>query len=283
VAISLMAARLLAKRRSALHGAVKFMFQPAEEGPGGARPMIQAGILDRPKVDAAFALHMWNDLRVGQIGVRAGPIFASADEWKIVIHGRGGHGAAPHQTVDPVVVASHVVLALQAIVSRKVDPVRSAVVTVGQIQAGNRFNIIPDDAVLVGTVRALEERVRLQVKREITKIACGVAASFGARAEVKYDDGYPPTVNDPQAAALVRAAASEVVGKASAVEQDVSMGAEDMSYVLKEVPGCYFVLGSSNAAKGLDQPHHSARFDFDERALALGIETWLRLAARYLK
>lgn len=282
VAIGLMAARLLAKSRSALAGNVKFMFQPAEEGPGGARPMIEAGILEKPRVDLAFALHMWNDLRVGQIGVRSGPVFSSADEWKITVHGRGGHGAAPHQTIDPVVIASHVVLALQSIVSRKVDPVKSAVVTVGQIQGGNRFNIIPDSAFLVGTVRALEERVRLQVKREITRIASGVAASFGARAEVDYRDGYPVTVNDPEATALVRAAATAVVGKAGAVEQDVTLGAEDMAYVLREVPGCYFMLGSSNAAKGLHHPHHSPRFDFDEASLPIGVETWVRLARRLL-
>lgn len=278
-----MAAKILARRRASLAGSVKFMFQPAEEGPGGARPMIGAGLLEKPRVDAAFALHMWNDLRVGQIGVRRGPVFASADEWRITIRGRGGHGAAPHQTVDPVVVASHVVLALQTIVSRKVDPVKSAVVTVGKIQAGNRFNIIPDDAVLVGTVRALEEKVRLLAKREVGRIAAGVAASLGARAEVEYEDGYPPTVNDPAMTDLVRAAAREVVGARGAVEQNVSLGAEDMSYVLREVPGCYFMLGSSNPARGLDHPHHSARFDFDERALAIGVETWLRIARRYLR
>ncbi len=278
-----MAAKILGKRRASLKGNVKFMFQPAEEGPGGARPMIEAGLLEKPTVDRAFALHMWNDLPVGQVGVRSGPVFASADEWKITIRGRGGHGAAPHQTVDPVVVASHVVLALQSIVSRKVDPIKSAVVTVGKIQSGNRFNIIPDNAELVGTVRALEERVRLSVKSELRKIATGVAASLGAKAEVEYDDGYPPTVNDEGATEQARAAAAEVVGARNAVAQAVSMGAEDMSYVLKEVPGCYWVLGSANAKKGLDHPHHSARFDFDEDALSVGLEVWLRLAAGYLR
>jgi len=282
VASALGTARILAKKRSEIAGNIKFMFQPAEEGPGGARPMIEAGLLKNPKVDYAFALHMWNDLPVGKIGVRPGPVMASADEFVVTICGVGGHGAAPHQTIDPVVVASQVVVACQTIVSRRVDPTKSAVVTFGKIAAGNRFNIIPAEAQLVGTVRALEEDVRVAVKRELHRIIEGVAGALGAKARIEYKDGYPPTVNHPDATAMVRRAAEAVVGRANVVEQDVTLGAEDMSYVLKEVPGCYWFLGSNNRARGLVHPHHSARFDFDEDSLPIGIEIWAKLVEQVL-
>ena len=283
IASALGGARTLAARRKSFAGNIKFMFQPAEEGPGGARPMIDAGLLENPKVDHAFALHMWNDLPVGQVGVRSGPVMASADEWVLTVKGIGGHGAAPHQTVDPVVVASHIVVALQTILSRNVDPVKCAVVTVGQITSGNRFNIIPAEAKLVGTVRALEEGVRLMVKRRIKEIAENIAKGLGATAVLDYDDGYPPTVNDAKACEMVRKAAAAVVGANNVVEQDITLGAEDMSYVLQKVPGCYWFLGSANRKKGLVHPHHSAMFDFDESALPIGSEIWLKLAEQLLK
>ncbi len=284
VASALGAAKLLASRRSRIAGNVKFMFQPAEEGPppGGAMPMIEAGLLKKPRVDYAFALHMWNDLPVGKIGVRSGPVMASADEFIVTVKGVGGHGAAPHQTIDPVVVASHLVVALQTIVSRRVDPTKAAVVTVGKIASGNRFNIIPAEATLVGTVRALEEGVRQLVKGELRKVIDGVTTAFGATATLEYKDGYPPTRNDPEATAMVRRAAEAVVGKGNVVEQDVTLGAEDMSYVLREVPGCYWFLGSNNKSRGLVHPHHSARFDFDEESLPIGVEIWAKLAEQVL-
>ena len=282
VAMALLAAKLLQKRRTSFRGNVKFMFQPAEEGPGGAGPMMDEGLLKGPKVDAAFAIHMWNDLPTGRMGVRSGPVFASADEFTIKVIGRGGHGAAPHQTVDPVAAAAQVVTACQNIVSRKVDPTKSAVVTFGQIHGGTRHNIIPDVVEMTGTVRAFEEPVRKLLQREIPKVAGGVASALGARMEFGYHRGYPPTVNEESMTDLVRDSVREAAGTAAAVEQDVSMGAEDMALVLQEVPGCYFFLGSMNARKGLIHPHHSAQFNFDEDALALGVETWLRLAQRFL-
>jgi amidohydrolase len=283
VATALGAAAVLAGRRDRLAGTIKLMFQPAEEGPGGALPMIEAGILDKPKVDACFAMHMWNDLSVGKIGARPGPVFASADEFTIKILGKGGHGAAPHQVIDPVVVAAHVTLALQTIVSRRTHPLKSAVVTVGQIHGGVRHNIISDNATLNGTCRALEKPVRAMIQKEIRAIAKGVTAALGATAEVEWRDGYPPTVNDPGMTDLVRAAAAEVVGDSNVVAQEITMGAEDMSYVLERVPGCYWLLGSANAKKGLDYPHHSARFDFDEESLPIGVQVWAKIAERFLK
>jgi amidohydrolase len=283
VATALGAATILAGRRDSLAGTIKFMFQPAEEGPGGALPMIEAGILDKPKVDACFAMHMWNDLEVGQIGARPGPVFASADEFTIKIVGKGGHGAAPHQVIDPVVAAAHVTLALQTIVSRKTHPLKSAVVTVGQIHGGVRHNIISDTATLNGTCRALEKPVRAMIQKEIRAIAKGVAGALGAKAEVEWRDGYPPTVNDPKMTELVRGAAAEVVGEDNVVAQEITMGAEDMSYVLERVRGCYWLLGSANPKKGLDYPHHSARFDFDESSLPIGVQVWVKIVERFLK
>jgi amidohydrolase len=279
--MGLIAARILQRRRGALRGNVKFMFQPAEEGPGGAGPMIEAGLLRNPRVDAAFAIHLWNDLPTGKVGVRAGPVMASADEFRIVVVGKGGHGAAPHQTVDPVVAAAQIVTACQNIVSRKVDPVRSAVVTFAQIHGGTRHNIIPDEVELDGTVRAFEDRVRRQLAREIPRVARGVAAALGAGLRFEYRWGYPPTVNDAAMTEVARRAVLDALGDASPVEQDRSMGAEDMSLVLDEVPGCYLFLGSSSRKKGLVHPHHSPRFDFDETALGGGVEVWLRLAERF--
>jgi amidohydrolase len=281
VAMALVAAKLLQKRRASLRGAVKFMFQPAEEGPGGARPMIQEGLLENPRVDAAFATHVWSELPTGKVGVAAGPVFASADEFRMTVVGRGGHGAAPHQTIDPVAVAAQIVTACQTIVSRKLDPTKSGVVTFGQIHGGTRHNIIPDKVELSGTVRAFENSVRRQLARELPKIAKGVASALGARLDFDYRWGYPPTVNDAAMAGVVRGAVREAMGPGAAVEQEASMGAEDMSLVLQEVPGCYFFLGSMNRKKGIIHPHHSARFDLDEAALPWGVEIWLRLAERF--
>ncbi len=282
VAIGLVAARILQERRASLRGNVKFMFQPAEEGPGGAGPMIRAGVLRNPRVDAAFALHLWNNLPTGKVGVRPGAVFASMDEFRMTVTGKGGHGGAPHQTIDPVVAAAHVVVACQSIVSRRIDPVRGAVVTFGQIHGGTRLNVIPDEVVLEGTARAFEGPVRRQLLREIPKVSRGIASSFGAKVRFEAQKGYPPTVNDPGMTEMARGAVREALGPRAPVEQARSMGAEDMSLVLREVPGCYLFLGSMNPRKGLANPHHSARFNFDEDALAGGVEIWLRLASRFL-
>jgi amidohydrolase len=282
VAMALTAAGILQGRRASLRGNVKFMFQPAEEGPGGAGPMIEAGVLRNPGVDAAFALHLWNDLPTGRIGVRPGPVFASMDEFRLAVVGKGGHGGAPHQTVDPVLAAAQIVVACQSIVSRRIDPVQGAVVTFGTIHGGTRLNVIPDEVVLEGTARAFEGPVRRQLLREIPRVARGVASSMGAKVRFEVQHGYPSTVNDPGMTRLVREAVREALGPAAAVEQARSMGAEDMALVLREVPGCYFFLGSRNPRKGLTYPHHSAHFDFDEASLPLGVEVWLRLAHRFL-
>ncbi len=278
--MSLIAARILQGRRKDLAGTVKFMFQPAEEGPGGAAPMMADGLLKGPVVDAAFAIHVWNDLNTGDAGIRNGPVFAAADEFTIRVTGRGGHGAAPHQTADPIVAAAQIVTAAQTLVSRRLPPWKSAVLTFGQIHGGTRHNIIPGEVVLNGTIRTFEEPVRRRIHRELASLASGVARGLGVAADCRVHRGYPPTVNDPGMSDRVRTVAREAGLRV--VAQDPSMGAEDMSLVLQEVPGCYLFLGTHDPAKGARRNNHAARFDIDERALSLGADLWVRLAAHFL-
>ena len=258
------------------------MFQPAEEGPGGAAPMIKAGLLKNPKVDAAMALHMWNHLPVGQLGVRSGAVFSAVDTFAVKVRGIGGHGAAPHQTVDPIVAAAHIVTSLQPVISRRMDPLHSAVVTIGKIAGGTRFNIIPDEVVLEGTVRSFRKDVRKKLRSEIERVCKSVAKAHGAKAIMRYEHLYPATVNDVGMTDLAGKVGADVVGARKVVPQELTMGSEDMSYVLEEVPGCYVMLGSRNPKKGFVNPHHSPRFNFDEDALPVGVEFIVRAAERYL-
>ncbi len=275
--------RLLLDQRDRFAGTVKVLFQPAEElPPGGAKPMIEAGVLEDPKVDAAFGMHLAQEQPLGVIGVRAGATMAAADRFIVHIKGKGGHGARPQSTVDPIVVGAQIVVALQTIVGREVDPTKAAVVTVGAFQGGEAFNVIPDTAELRGTVRTFDPEVRQQIAERIQALVTGIATSMRAEATVEYRYGYPATVNDPEMAELVRAAAAEVVGPDRVIEPPQTMGAEDMSYFLEKVPGCYYIVGSRNPDKGLVWGHHHPRFDFDEDALANGIETLVTTTLRYL-
>ncbi|MCL4234979.1 MAG: amidohydrolase [Deltaproteobacteria bacterium] len=274
-------ARYLASRRASLPGRVKLLFQPAEEGPGGAKPMIDEGALDEPRVDAVVGLHLWNEFPVGTLGTHAGPVLASADEFVFTVVGRGGHGALPHQTVDAVVVAAHVVTALQTLVARNVDPTQPAVVTIGQINGGSNFNIIAQEVELRGTVRTLDPTLRGEMKGRIEALAGGVCRAMGATYRYEWTDHYPVTVNDAAMSALVQECAADLLGADRIITQGVTMGAEDMSYFLQARPGCFFFLGSANPAKGLDKPHHHPEFDFDEDALPLGVEMFARVADRY--
>ncbi|MDP9355410.1 MAG: M20 family metallopeptidase [Chloroflexota bacterium] len=275
--------RLLLDQRDRFAGTVKVLFQPAEElPPGGAKPMIEAGVLEDPKVDAAFGMHLAQEQPLGVIGVRAGATMAAADRFIVHIKGKGGHGARPQSTVDPIVVGAQIVVALQTIVGREVDPTKAAVVTVGAFQGGEAFNVIPDTAELRGTVRTFDPEVRQQIAERIQALVTGIATSMRAEATVEYRYGYPATVNDPEMAELVRAAAAEVVGPDRVIEPPQTMGAEDMSYFLEKVPGCYYIVGSRNPDKGLVWGHHHPRFDFDEEALANGIETLVTTTLRYL-
>ena len=283
VSMGLGVARILATRREHLAGTVKFVFQPAEEGPGGALPMIEAGVLHDPEVDYCLGLHLWNELPVGRVGVLDGPIMASSDEFVITIRGRGGHGAQPQRVVDPVVTAAHVIVALQTIASRRVDPLQSVVVTVGAIHGGQAPNIVPERIEMRGTVRAMDPELRERLPEMLEELVRGVTSAMGATYELDYARGYPVVVNDIALSDLVRSCARDVLRTDGRVVPCQTMGSEDMAFFLRAVPGCFFFLGSANPERGLHHPHHSPRFDFDEQAMPLGVEIMVRAVEAALR
>jgi len=280
VAIGLEVARRL--HAAYLPGRVKFAFQPAEEISNGAAAMIADGVLDQPKVDAAFGIHLWNDLPAGTIGLMPGAVMASADEFEITVLGRGGHAAAPHQTIDPVLIAAHVVTGLQAIVSRRRDPFEEGVVSVTQMNAGHAFNVIPGRADLRGTVRTFGGKFYDDAPQLLKDTAQGIAAAFGATAEVRYRRLSKPLVNDEGMTALMRSVGEEIVGKERVVDGVRTMGGEDMSFFLAKVPGAFAFVGSA-PPRQKGAPHHSPTFDIDEESLVIGAELLSRTAVRYLE
>jgi len=278
--ILLTAARILVRRKATLKGRIKLVFQPAEEGPGGAEPMIAEGVLEDPKVDAAVGLHLWSHLPVGTVGVSPGPFMAAADSFTIKIRGCGGHAAAPQQCVDPVVTAAHLILALQTISSRNVDPFKPVAVSITRVRGGEANNVIPAEVELGGTMRTFEEELRTQVRTRIVDLVDGVCKSFGAEGEFVFDEGYPPLVNDPGMTQLVRGVCEQM--NLTLRDDQRTLGGEDMAYFLREVPGCYFFLGAGNSNTGCDFAHHHPRFDVDEEAFGLGVELFLRIVEAYL-
>jgi amidohydrolase len=280
VAIGLETARRLAA--VALPGTVKIAFQPAEELSGGATAMIDDGVLAAPEVGAALGLHLWNELPVGTIGLMPGPVMASVDEFEITITGTGGHAAMPHLAIDPVLVAAHVVTALQSLVSRRRDPFEAGVVSVTQLSAGHAFNVIPAEAKLLGTVRTFGGRFYEDAPRLVADTARGLAAAFGATAEIRFRRLTGPLVNDPGITDLMSGVAEEIVGKEHVKHGVRTMGGEDMSRFLERVPGCFAFVGSGRA-DGTSASHHSPRFDIEEAALTIGAELLTRTAVRYLE
>ncbi|AGY57402.1 M20 metallopeptidase family protein [Gloeobacter kilaueensis] len=280
VTIALGTAFLLAQHRERLPGTVKFLFQPAEEGPGGALPMIAEGALEAPTVEAMIGLHLWNSLPIGQLGVKAGPSMADTAQFKVTITGKGGHGALPHQTIDAIVVGAQVVSALQTIVARNIDPFEPAVVTVGKFHGGSNFNIIAQTVELEGTVRCFAPELAQVLPARIEQVIAGICQAHGATYELAYRRHYPSVINDERVAALVRSVAEEFLGP-DQVRPETTLGGEDMAFFLQKVPGCYFFLGSANPELGLDKPHHHPCFDFDEGALGLGVELFVRCLERF--
>jgi amidohydrolase len=284
VAIALGTAHYLARHRERFAGTVKFFFQPAEEGPGGAKPMIEAGVLDNPKVGAVIGLHLWNNLPLGTLGVRTGPMMAATELFHCSIQGKGGHGAIPHQTVDSIVVAAQVINAIQTIVSRSVDPLKSAVVTIGQLNAGTALNVIADSAHMSGTVRYFDPDYKDFFNQRLEQVIGGICQSHGATYRLDYRPLYPPVVNDPGITELVRSVALAVSETPAGVTPECqTMGGEDMAFFLESVPGCYFFLGAANAERGLAYPHHHPRFDFDEAALSTGVEIFTRCVEQFCR
>lgn len=275
-------AEILNGLRDQFDGTVKLMFQPAEEGPGGAVAMLNDGILDNPKVDAAIALHVTSGIRPGQITVCPGPACAAADSLFIDIEGKGGHAAMPHTTIDTTVVAAQVLLSLQTIVAREVDPLDSAVVTIGSLHAGSAGNVIPQTARLQGTVRTFTPEVRDLIEQRISELVTGISSAMRADATVSYLRGYPPLVNDVSLTDLVRQTAVDLLGEENTFVAPPIMAGEDFAFVAERVPATMFSLGVSNPERGIIYPPHHPRFDADEDALAVGVRMMATAALRYL-
>ncbi len=272
-AIGLTVAKMLHAHREELAGRVKFVFQPSEEGPnteeiGGAEMMLREGVLESPKVDLCLALHLWNEKPLGWLGIAGGPVMAGAELFTIRIRGRGGHGAVPNLTVDPVVASAQVINGLQSIVSRNVGPLQTAVVSVTSIHGGEAFNVIPQEVEMRGTLRTFDSQVRERVLARFEDIVRGMAQSMGCSAQTEVKKVTPALVNDEDIAERVQDVARAILpGSNLETGGYITMGAEDMAFLQEKVPGCYFFVGSADAERGLNYPHHHPRFDVDEAAL----------------
>ena len=275
MAMLLATAKVLTQKKNLFNGKVRFIFQPAEEGGGGARYMIKDNCLEQ--VDEIYGIHVWNYQPVGEVGVKDGPVMAAADMFDIHIRGIGGHGAAPQGTVDSIIVASHLIQSLQTIVSRNTNPLDSTVVSIGKINGGHNFNIIADEVILSGTARAYTEKNRNLIKSRMHEIILGIEKTYNAKIAFNYKDGYPPTINHIGPTKKVLRAAQKVVGDRAGLPY-LSMGGEDFAYYLQKKPGCFFFVGSAPNEKALfETPHHCSHFDMDEKALLIGSSIYLNL------
>lgn len=283
VACTLGAAMLLTRRRGRLAGAVKFLFQPSEEPGGGAEAMIADGVLRQPSVDAIIALHTYPGLEAGRVGVGQGPLMARADRLHITIRGEGGHAAEPHRTIDPVVIGAAVVLQLQTVVSRSVDPLEAAVVTIGSMQAGSSPYVIPSVCELTGTVRSVTPEVGSEMIRLVRRVTEKTAEAHGASASVEVEQVCPAVVNDPEVTAVLRRAAGRLLGDHAVATARPTMAAEDFGCYLATVPGSFFWLGVAGKADGVAMPWHHPRFDIDEAALGVGAATLAATCLEYLE
>ena len=288
-AIGLTVAKILNEYRDQLKGSVKFCFQPSEEGTngeevGGALMMMRDGVLENPTVERTLSLHLWNDKPLGWIHVASGPVMAGAELFSVKLTGKGGHGAAPDTTIDPVVTAAHITTALQTIASRNVPPLKPVVVSVTSVHAGTAFNIIPQTAEMNGTIRTFDPEVRKLVLERFEQIVTGIANSMGCESEIIIKQVTAPVVNNEDVAASVLQSAQSVFPKTEiAGHSYLTMGAEDMGYMQEKADGCYFFIGSANNEKMLNYNHHHPKFDFDEEALVSGVALMATAAADLLK
>jgi len=283
MAIGLTVAHMLKELSPELRGQIKFVFQPAEEVLGGADRMVKEGVLKDPKPDMALALHVWNERPLGWVGLASGPVMAGADFFDVQITGKGGHGAIPQLSRDPVVAAAVIVLALQSVVARNVSPFDSAVLSVTQVVSGEAYNVIPEKAQLKGTIRAFERSVRDQVMTRIEEVATNTSRAMGCEASIQYLPNTPATVNDPEVTAAVVDVARKLYSSEAVDTTYQSMGSEDMAFILNEVPGCFMLIGSANDAKGLNAGHHHPRFDFDEAVLPRAVALMVSAVVELLK
>ena len=280
-AMLLGAVKVLVGKRDALHGEVRFIFQHAEElNPGGAEELVQAGVLDG--VDMIIGAHLWSALAVGKVGVKAGALMASPDILHITIKGSGGHAAIPHQTIDPIAIAAQFITNLQYIVSRNVDPLQPAVISITRIAGGTTHNVIPGEVELEGTVRTFDPTLRAEMPKRVERILSGITSAHGASYSFEYEHGYRPVVNDEGASELLRRAVVNALGDDVLIEATPTMGGEDFSAYQQRVPGAFFFIGARCEERGIVQPHHHERFDIDERALDFGTRIFVAAALDFL-
>ena len=280
--IGLAVAKMLTPLRKEIAGTIKFVFQPAEEGLGGALAMVKDDVMSSPKVDRSLALHLWNDKPFGWVAATDGPCMAAEDKFTITLQGKGGHGAAPFLAQDPIIASAQIITALQTIVSRNINALDSAVLSMTSVKGGEAFNVIPDSVVMLGTVRTFTAEVQERVMKRFEEIVIGVAKVMECEARIEYHPTTAAVLNDSQMSAEVRELAKAMPDVTTVSDSERTMGSEDMAYMMQTAPGCYFFVGSANAERGLNFPHHHPRFDFDERALVRGAALMAQAAARYV-
>ncbi len=269
---------ILQEMKDSFSGTVKLIFQPSEEKyPGGAKVMIEEGVLENPKPNVIFGQHVYPDIEAGKIGMKSGNYMASTDEIFLTVRGKGGHGALPHKNIDPVLIASHIIIALQQIVSRNARPDIPTVISFGRVIAEGQTNVIPDEVKLDGIMRTFDEEWRAEIKERITKMAKGIAESMGGECDVFIDQGYPVLVNDEKVTGKTREYAIEYLGKENVLELELRTTAEDFAYFTQKIPGCFYRLGVRNDEKGITSNLHTATFDVDEKSLetGMGMMAWL--------
>ncbi len=281
IAIGLGVATLMARRQAQMHGTLKLIFQPGEEGMNGAAVMVQEGVMENPRPDIFIAAHVWTDRPVGMVDVTPGPVTAAAEKWTCLIQGKGGHSALPHQTVDPIAASAQVITALQTVVSRNVSPQEAAVVTVSTLHGGDAFNIIPSKVTLSGTIRTYNPSVRETVLQRVREIVVGVTSACGATADLELIPLTPAVVNDPTVTEAVHRAAKIVVGAENVTSGERTMGSEDAAVFMQDTPGCYFFLGAANPQAGIQAPHHNPRFNIAEEVLPIGVAVFMETLAGY--
>ncbi|WIF96097.1 M20 metallopeptidase family protein [Caminicella sporogenes] len=277
------AAMILSEFKDELHGNVKFLFQPAEESQGGANRMINEGVLENPKVNAAIGAHVWPIVESGKIGIKYGSMMAAPDKFTLTIYGKGGHGAEPHNCIDPISIGCQVYMSLQTIVSRKINPIKPAVISITMFNAGSAHNVIPDRVEMVGTVRTLTNELREKIPKMMESIIKGITEANGGSYEFEYIPYYPPVINNDEITDVVKHAGEEILGKDNVVElKNPTMGGEDFSYFQQKVPGTFFVVGTYNEDKKITKPLHSPYFNIDEDILSKASAVLAECALLYL-
>jgi len=281
--ILLGAAKILNGLKDEINGNVKFFFEPAEETTGGAPLMISAGVLDNPNVDAVIGLHVEEWLEAGTVGLKRGVAYAASNPFTIKIMGKGGHGASPHMTIDPIVIASNVIISLQSIVSREISPTDAAVITIGSFHGGTAQNIIPEEVTISGIIRSMKSEHREYIKKRLVQVVEGIVGSMRGKCEINIEESYPCLYNNDDLAGMFETKVSEVIGKSNVYKVDQpTMGVESFAYFSNERPALFYFLGSGNVEKGIDNPAHGSLFDVDESCLSIGVALQCKLAFEFL-